>query len=228
MNFLKKCIRHWIKPDTVIPLLGGFAFNCLIYWGTMGLNRGRVHYDFTTALDRMVPLVPWTILIYLGCYLFWIVNYIMIGHQEKEAFYRFIAADLLSRLVCGIIFLLLPTTNVRPELPPDSLFTPAMQWLWSVDEASNLFPSIHCLVSWLCYVGVRGRKEIPGWYRAFSCLFAVAVFISTQTTKQHYVVDIIGAVVIAEGCFFIAHHTGIYKVIMESYKKINEKMRIVP
>lgn len=225
---MKKCAGHWIKPDTVIPLLGCFGFNCLIYWGTMAINRGRIHYDLTTALDRMVPLVPWTIIIYLGCYLFWVVNYIMIGHQEKEAFYRFVTADLLSRVVCGIFFLLLPTTNVRPELPVDSVFTPAMRWLWSMDEASNLFPSIHCLVSWLCYVGIRGRKEIPGWYRAFSCLFAAAVFISTQTTKQHYVVDIIGAVVIAEGCFYVAHHTGIYRMVMKGYGIVNRKLKIVP
>ena len=137
-------------------------------------------------------------------------------------------ADLLSRVVCGIFFLILPTTNVRPELPADSVFTPAMRWLWNIDEASNLFPSIHCLVSWLCYVGIRGRKEIPGWYRAFSCLFAVSVFISTQTTKQHYVVDIIGALVIAEGCFYAAHHTGIYRAVMKGYGIINRKLKIVP
>ena len=227
MKFLKKYVDPWIKLYSVIPLISAFAFNCVIYWGSMTINQGRPHYDFTTGLDRMVPLLPWTIIIYLGCYLVWIINYIMIGHQEKESFYRFITADLMSRLICGIFFLLLPTTNIRPELPADSIFRPAMEWLWNIDQPSNLFPSIHCLVSWLSYVGIRERKEIPGWYRGFSCLFAIAVFISTQTTKQHYLVDIIGAVIIAEGCFYGAWHSGIYRRVMRTYEKLNSKLKIV-
>lgn len=224
---MKNAGKAWIKPDTVLPLLGCFLFNCLIYWGTMRLTRGRYHYDFTTGLDERIPLVPWTILIYLGCYLFWIVNYVLIGHQEKEKFYRFVTADLLSRLICGIFFLLVPTTNVRPALPADSVFTPAMRWLWSVDKPANLFPSIHCLVSWLCFVGIRKCREIPRWYRVFSCLAAVAVFISTQTTKQHYLVDVIGAVMIGEGCFFIANHTNLYRSVRKGYTRLNEKIGIL-
>ena len=185
MKFLKKYVDPWVRLYSIIPLISVFAFNCLIYWGTMSITADWYHFDFTTKLDRMVPLVPWTIVIYLGCYLFWAVNYIMAGHLEKKEFYRFVTADLLSRVVCGIFFVVLPTTNVRPELPTDSIFYPAMQWLWNTDQAVNLFPSIHCLVSWFCYIAIRGNKKFPRWYRWFSCIFAIAVFISTQTTKQH-------------------------------------------
>jgi hypothetical protein len=38
---------------------------------------------------------------------------------------------------------------------------------------------------------------------------AVAVFISTLTTKQHVLVDVAGGVILAEGCYFIAGHTRI-------------------
>lgn len=221
---MRKHVDPWVRLPSILPLVSVFAFNCLIYWGTMTLAADRYHYDFTLEIDRRVPLLPWTIVIYLGCYLFWIVNYIMVGHLEKEKFYRFITADLLSRVICGIFYLLLPTTNIRPDLPLDSIFTPAMQWLWNADKAANLFPSIHCLVSWLCYVGIRGEKRFPQWYQWFSCAFAVAVFISTQTTKQHYIVDVVGAVVIAEGCFWVAHHTQIYRNVMKLFENINKKV----
>ena len=122
MKFLKKYVDPWVRLYSIIPLISVFAFNCLIYWGTMSITADWYHFDFTTKLDRMVPLVPWTIVIYLGCYLFWAVNYIMAGHLEKKEFYRFVTADLLSRVVCGIFFVVLPTTNVRPELPTDSDF----------------------------------------------------------------------------------------------------------
>lgn len=224
MKFLKKYVDLWVRLYSIIPLISVFAFNCLIYWGTMSITADWYHFDFTTKLDRMVPLVPWTIVIYLGCYLFWAINYIMAGHLEKKEFYRFVTADLLSRVVCGIFFVVLPTTNVRPELPTDSIFYPAMQWLWNTDQAVNLFPSIHCLVSWFCYIAIRGNKKFPRWYRWFSCIFAIAVFISTQTTKQHYLVDVIGAVALAEGCWWFSHHTSLYRYVMRFFDKINKKI----
>lgn len=219
MKFLKKYVDPLIRLDTILPLLSVFAFNCLIYWGTMWFNAGRHHYDLTTQLDRQVPLLPWTIVIYLGCYLFWIVNYILTGHLDKDDFYRFITADLMSRLLCGIIFVVLPTTNVRPPLPENSLFTPALRWLWEMDQPVNLFPSIHCLVSWMCFIGIRGRKQFPLWYRWFSCLFAIAVFVSTQTTKQHYLVDVAGGVIIAEGCYYWACHTRAYHKVKKFFER---------
>ncbi|MDD2958415.1 MAG: phosphatase PAP2 family protein [Lachnospiraceae bacterium] len=221
MKFLKKYVDPWLRLYSILPLLSAFLFNDLIYWGSMVLAKNRYHYDFTTELDRMVPLVPWTIIIYLGCYIFWIVNYIIIGHLEKKEFYRFITADLLSRFLCGVFFLLLPTTNVRPPLPADSIFTGAIQWLWSIDAPVNLFPSIHCLVSWLCYVGIRGKKGIPKWYQWLSCGIALAVCVSTQTTKQHYFVDVIGAIVIAEGCYWLTHHTEWYRAVMKVFEPRN-------
>ena len=224
MKFLKKYVDPKIRLYSIIPLLTVFLFNDLVYWGTMIVAAGRYHYDFTTELDRMVPILPWTILIYFGCYLFWGVNYIMMGHLGIEHFYKFITADMISRVICGVFFLFLPTTNIRPELPAESIFNPAMRWLWNMDEAANLFPSIHCLVSWFCYIGIRGEEKIPRWYQSFSCVTALAVFISTQTTKQHYLVDVIAAVVIAEGCYWIAWHTQVYIGIMNRFEKLNKRL----
>ena len=224
MKFLKKYVDPKIRLYSIIPLLTVFLFNDLVYWGTMIVAAGRYHYDFTTELDRMVPILPWTILIYFGCYLFWGVNYIMIGHLGIEHFYKFITADMISRVICGVFFLFLPTTNIRPELPAESIFNPAMRWLWNMDEAANLFPSIHCLVSWFCYIGIRGEEKILRWYQSFSCVTALAVFISTQTTKQHYLVDVIAAVVIAEGCYWIAGHTQVYIGIMNRFEKLNKRL----
>lgn len=35
-------------------------------------------------------------------------------------------------------------------------------------------PSIHCLVSWFCYIGIRGRSNIPKAYRGFHAVNPVA------------------------------------------------------
>lgn len=55
----------------VIPLISSFVFNTVIYSGTMILRQGAYHHNFTTAFDRMVPVIPAFTSIYLICYLFY-------------------------------------------------------------------------------------------------------------------------------------------------------------
>ena len=86
-----------------------------------------------------------------------------------------------------------------------------MRFLYRVDTADNLFPSIHCLTSWFCYIGIRGRKEIPKGYRIFSCLMAVAVFVSTLTTKQHVLYDVVSGMLLAELSYALTIKTGFAK-----------------
>ena len=96
-------------------------------------------------------------------------------------------------------------------------------WLYSVDAADNLFPSIHCLVSWFCYIGIRGRKEIPVWYQRTSLGIAVLVFISTLLTKQHVLIDVAGGVLLGSVCFQIGKKTRLYCI----YAKIGGRIESV-
>lgn len=169
-------------------------------------------------LDQQIPVIPWTIVIYFGCYLVWIVNYLIAASREKEFVWRFFAADVLARLVCMAFYLLLPTTNVRPSIPEQGFWNQMLALLYQMDAADNLFPSIHCLNSWFCYIAVRGRREIPLWYQRFSFWAALAVFVSTLTTKQHVIADVIGGALLAEVTWQIAGRTHLgawYGMILE-------------
>jgi membrane-associated phospholipid phosphatase len=80
-----------------------------------------------------------------------------------------------------------------------------MRFLYWVDRGDNLFPSIHCSMSWLCWLWVRGRKDVPLQWRVLSLVIAVAICISTLTTRQHVFVDIIGGIVLAEVSYALAN-----------------------
>ncbi|EEG73035.1 phosphatase PAP2 family protein [[Clostridium] hylemonae] len=205
-------IKNPILPKyAIFPLLACVTVNFMAYNGTEVLTRSWKHYDLTLPFDGMVPVIPWFVVIYLGCYLFWIANYILIARQGKEHCYRFVTADMMSRIVCAVIFLLLPTTNVRPELAGDGLWVMLLRMIYEIDRPTRLFPSFHCLVSWFCYIGIRGQKNVPKAYRMFSCLFAILICVSTQVTKQHYIVDAVGGILVAEGTYWIAFHTELYR-----------------
>lgn len=70
----KATILGIIPRYAALPLLIVVAWNMCVYFGNRIFSSNLYHYDFTTSLDEKIPLIPWTIVIYLGCYLFWIIN----------------------------------------------------------------------------------------------------------------------------------------------------------
>lgn len=226
MQKLRKMLDRLIPAYGRIPLVIAVSVNMLVYFGSRAIAGEWPHHEIGGRLDGLIPLVPSTVAIYLGCYLFWIVNYILIARQERQEVCRFFAADFLSRMVCLAFYLLYPTTNTRPVVPPEGFWNQVMIILYATDAADNLFPSIHCLVSWFCYIGLRGKKGFPAWYRGFSCLMALAVCVSTLTTKQHVIADVFGGVFLAEACFFISKNKRIWGTYEKILHKINGALRL--
>lgn len=210
-------MKERLKPDErrtrtwLLPLLA-FIWNAVAYAGTKPITQGWHHYDMTLAVDDMIPFLPWTVAIYFGCYLFWAANYVLAARQDKAAAYRFYCADFLSRILCAVFFLLLPTTNVRPAVEGSGIWNWLMRLLYQADTPYNLFPSIHCLVSWLCWIAVRRCRDIPRWYRWFSLFAAIVVCISTVTTKQHVLVDVAGGILAAELSYWAAGRRPIARI----------------
>lgn len=189
--------------NAVIILFLTFLWNQCVYLGARWIAHGWYHYDITTKLDNAIPFLPWTIIIYLGCYVFWCINYFICAVQPKAERNRFFCAEIMAKGCCLLIFLWIPTTNIRPDIPGNTIWDNLMRLLYQLDAADNLFPSIHCLVSWFCWIGVRNRRDIPLFYRCFSLIAAIAVCISTLTTRQHVIADVIGGILLAESSYYI-------------------------
>lgn len=85
-------------------LFFSFVFNCLVYSGSRMIAGGWYHHNIETAVDRSLPFVPQFLIIYFGCYLFWIVNYILIAGRIdtvctsflQEILYQDVSAWFLS------------------------------------------------------------------------------------------------------------------------------------
>lgn len=191
-----------------LPLFFTLAANTLAYYGSRLLTAGRVHYNLTNSLDERIPFVPWTVSIYLGCYLFWIVNYVIGCRQERERAFRFLGADLTAKLVCLFCFLVFPTTNTRPLVEGTDFWAQTMRFLYGMDAADNLFPSIHCLTSTFCYLAVRKNERVPRWYRLASLVITAAICVSTLTTRQHVLIDAAGGIALAVGSYVFVEKSG--------------------
>lgn len=206
MRYIKKLwdqVQEWIPKHARGLLLLVVVYNFSVYYMSRVIAGNKHHYDFSLEFDGRIPLVPWTIIIYWGCYLFWIANYILCSRFSKKQAERFLIADIIGKTVCLFFYIFIPTTMSRPQVMGQDLFSWLIRMLYTVDAADNLFPSIHCFVSWMCYIGMRGDQRYGRKYRLFSLFFAIAVCISTLTTRQHVLVDVIAGVALAEISFAI-------------------------
>lgn len=214
-NMLDKLMPSYAR----LPLCIVVIFNFSVYFLSRQFAMNRTHYVLSSSLDEQIPLVPWTVLIYFGCYFYWIVYYLYCSGLDKERGLQFLLADIFGKIVCAFCYTLFPTTMVRPEVTDPGIWNDMIRLLYQLDPADNLFPSLHCFISWLCYIGVRGNKKVPIGWHIFAFVFSIMVFISTLTTRQHVIIDIIAGVLLAEICYFLAKRIPVLSLLEKCRKQ---------
>lgn len=140
-------------------------------------------------IDRAVPFVPWTFAIYVSDYFFALVAILIIN--DRMRFYSYARVAFLTLLFCGLFFIFFPTTYPRPVYPQvdNPILAAMMALVGNYDTPNNCFPSHHVSITGLTVFSLR---YLPWRHLAFFSVWAIAIFVSTLTTKQHYFVDIIG------------------------------------
>ena len=195
---LKRKFDELLPPYTRIPLLSMMCLNGLVYFATRLVTRNLTHYDLSLSVDHSIPFVPAFVVVYVLSYIQWTVGFILIARDSRELCGRVISGELIAKLICLILFLLVPTTMTRPAVTSDGFFNTIVGYIYKLDAPDNLFPSIHCLESWVCFRGAMQMKKVGPWYRYVTLLFSLSVFASTVLIKQHLAVDIVAGILVAE------------------------------
>ncbi len=196
-----------LVPGYALPVLAlVFGVNLLAFYGTRLVNTGLPHVDLSLPIDRALPFLPGFVVIYLLAYLQWVVGFAVIARGGRQHCYRIFAAEITAKLLCAAIFLLLPTAMVRPALPSSGggVALRAVSLLYAIDPPDNLFPSLHCLESWVCFRGCLGLAAPGRWYKAATLCFTLLVFASTVLVKQHLAVDVIAGVAVYEAALWLS------------------------
>jgi membrane-associated phospholipid phosphatase len=202
MKIMKKIPLYAIIPTLLLLLT-----QITIYYGSQLINEHLPAYDLTIkGFDDRMPLVPFFVVFYLLSLPWWYIVPFIVAKVSKPHFWNWFLAFVICYLVCGIVYIVFPTTIVRPTIENTTIFHRLINIVYQNDtpeRAINLFPSTHCFISWMCYVGVRGKTAIPKWYRLFSLSFAVCIALSTQFIKQHYIVDLISGLLLVEIVYYL-------------------------
>lgn len=154
-----------------------------------------------TALDDLIPFCSAFIIPYMLWFLYVVLSVVYFMYKDKAA-----CVKLCSMLIAGMsIALLICTvfpngTDLRPAvLDRGNFFDWVVAILYKTDTSTNVFPSIHVLNSLLVHTAIvrsaslGERKGIC----ALSLLLSVSICLSTLFLKQHSVLDVAGAIVLA-------------------------------
>jgi len=139
------------------------------------------------APDRLIPFIDWTIWVYASQYL--LLYGCFLGVNSARGISRLVYAISMASLLAFCAFLIYPTEFPRGITVDAGAAAFAFRFLYSIDSATNCFPSLHVALAWLSALSLRDERKKPG---ALAMLWAALISISTLTTKQHYFVDMVG------------------------------------
>jgi len=150
--------------------------------------------NLALPFEKQIPFIPWSFYVYSLAYPFPAILLFVCDHSQiKKIVLTFIGVSLIHY----IIFLLFPISYpFRPELSAES-----QDWtinlihqFYGFDSTLNSFPSIHVSFVMMTYYFLRQMKS--EWTRLGYAL-AYTISISTILVKQHYIVDVLGGLIIA-------------------------------
>lgn len=204
--------------------------DCIVYWLTRYVAVNFKVFDFTIhGFDDKVPLIKIFFIPYLLAYPYWFIAPI-IAAKNKKRFCNWFIAVMISFLITGIIYCFMPTTISRPIDEMLASDNPIDNWIGNFYMFDGgyvpfgCFPSIHCLLSAFCYIGVRNQKNIHFVNRVGILIMDILILLATQFTKQHYIVDLISAVFLAEFTFFICNKFNLGAKLERFVTKVEHKI----
>ncbi|MDD3957285.1 MAG: phosphatase PAP2 family protein [Candidatus Izemoplasmatales bacterium] len=220
----------------IIPFLVVCLLLLITYWGNQWYSEanGIVGTDLSVIFLRFnqwVPFIPESIYPYAIAYPFWMLSFFYIAYRSKKNMYTILVLVIITFTICGLSYFFFQT-DVQAWRETSGLFTRNdlnftenfVKTIYDAAGPRNANPSMHCLMSWLCILGARMDKKMPKIAKIVIWVLGIAICVSTQTMKQHYIIDLITALAIAEGFYWLVKGKKIVIHVEQFFTKINRKL----
>lgn len=190
----------WQKIGRRLILIGIFILANSLY---MINNQLVINHDraivWEWAIDSYIPLLPVFIIPYFYWYIQIIITMVwfLFSRRHPDMLRYYVTAIAIAALIANLIFILLPTYVPRPDITGSDIFSRALRLLYQMDKPYNCFPSLH--VAFTCIAGWFWHKAGPHrfWFRLFNAASCVMIVLATVFTRQHYLPDIPGGMIVA-------------------------------
>ncbi len=202
------------------------------YWenlGKAGIDYSHIFWDFNKA----VPFWDWTIYPYILAYVFWGATFFYVSFRSRKNMNILLTVLIVNFIICGLWYFFFQS-DVQAWRETSGLFTLTnpdftqrlVLWVYNHAGPRNALPSMHVLMSWVCILGIRLDRGMPRYSKVIIYFMASAIIISTQTLKQHYIIDLIVAIALAEGTYWIFRKNKFTDLVGKFFFNINEKFHL--
>ena len=164
----------------------------LLYFGCE-FFQNRIH-DVKRPVDDKIPFLPWTVLPY--CFWFPLIAfYPLVVHWTDPYSYCSYQMTMAMEIVLSVVcYLIYPTSFQRP-VPPNNFWGKFMKFIYHGSfRGLNCAPSLHCSSCFLVICVSFTCMGMNLWIRIVTILIAVMIVLSTLTTKQHTLIDVLTAI----------------------------------
>jgi membrane-associated phospholipid phosphatase len=193
-------IEQGTARSTCVLVSAGLSILFLVVYS--GCNwitarRGSVG-TFYFEWEREIPFVPFFIAPYMSIDLFFIAApFLCRSNEELRTFSRRVIAAIV---IAGICFLVVPLRFAFPRPHADGVLGVIFDWFRGMDAPYNLFPSLHAALM-LLLIDLY-RRHTRGFLRAAVTIWFALIALSPLLTYQHHLIDILGGLALAAGCFY--------------------------
>jgi hypothetical protein len=188
------------KEDYVERAVLTVGVALLFFCGYFAVGLSTEHrkaHEFSTPLDGRIPFLARSIWVYLWSFSASVIPLCFI--RSRRLFRRSALAFAVAICASFICFTALPVTALHLRADAAQLSQPgpsdwAVSAIYSLDPPYNLFPSLHVSLTALAAMAVWKAD------RRYGAVFLIGlglVAIAVCTTKQHFIVDSLGGLVIA-------------------------------
>lgn len=169
------------------------------------------YHTIYSRLDDMIPFREVFIIPYFLWFIYIAVTVVYFLFHEKPDFYRLCANLFIGMTVCLTIYTIWPNGHhLRVDLNSlgrHNIFITMLSGIYSIDTATNVFPSIHVFNSVAALIAIRRNERLRRiiWLQWCTFILTVLICLSTVFLKQHSVMDIFGGLILNGVMYFIVY-----------------------
>ncbi|HOD93483.1 MAG TPA: phosphatase PAP2 family protein [Clostridia bacterium] len=184
-----------------------------VYWGTQFLVK-KPHV-IGNKLDEKIPFIPLFIFPYITWYIIMFALPFALYFFSIETYALYTMSLLMVLVISGIIYLVYPTTFVRPEPKGMDFSTKVVRFIYANDKKIlSCMPSLHCSLSMLFILAAIDAEGLPLSIKISVILLSFLIILSTVFVKQHMLIDVITALPLSVICWYLAMAIGTDKFLI--------------
>ena len=173
---------------------------------------GWTAFDPSLSIDEAIPYLPILNVAYFSLYIYYVlIPFFASNEMQQKCSIVFSQRLFVITIPVFVIFLLLPVeVDLRGEVVGEDVLTSALTLIHNFDKAFNAWPSLHvvhslCVVLSIPLIFNTNRVTLTALWIGW-----ILLTISTMTTQQHYLFDVITGILFA----LFAHYRFIKPAIM--------------